>query len=74
MPHMDYLLIGGTVLTLAGVALLLWCVLLAVRAKRSGLPEAQMKAALQKVVALNLGALAISALGLMAVVIGLILG
>ena len=71
---MEYLLIGGIVLTLAGVALLMWCVVLAVRARRSGLPDSQMKAALQKVVALNLGALAISALGLMAVVTGLILG
>ena len=71
---MEYLLIGGIVLTLAGVALLMWCVVLAVRARRSGLPDAQMKAALQKVVALNLGALAISALGLMTVVTGLILG
>lgn len=71
---MEYLLIGGIALTLAGVALLLWCVFLAIRAKRSGLPDAQMKAALQKVVAFNLGALAISALGLMAVVVGLILG
>ena len=72
--RMDYLLIGGSLLTLAGVTMLMWCVFLALRAKRSGLPDAQMKAALQKVVALNLGALAISALGLMAVVIGLILG
>jgi hypothetical protein len=71
---MDYLLTGGVVLTLTGVALLLWCVWLAVRAKRSGLPDAQMKASLQKVVALNLGALALSALGLMAVVVALILG
>jgi hypothetical protein len=72
--RMDYLLTGGVVLTLAGVAMLFWCVWLAVRAKRSGLPDAQMKAALQRVVALNLGALALSALGLMAVVVALILG
>ncbi|MEY4697816.1 MAG: hypothetical protein RIT14_2244 [Pseudomonadota bacterium] len=71
---MDYLLIGGIILTLLGVAMLFWCVFLAVRAKRSGLPDAQMKAALQRVVAFNLGALALSALGLMAVVIALILG
>lgn len=71
---MDYLLIGGIVLTLVGVAMLLWCVILAVKAKRSGLPDDQMKASLQRVVALNLGALALSALGLMAVVLALILG
>ena len=55
-------------------AIAAFCVWLAVRAKRSGLPDAQMKAALQRVVALNLGALALSALGLMAVVVALILG
>lgn len=71
---MHYLLTGGIVLTLAGVGLLLWCVFLALRAKRSGLPDDAMKLALQRVVVLNLAALAISALGLMAVVIGLILG
>lgn len=71
---MDYLLTGGIVLTLAGVGLLLWCIFLALRAKRSGLSDQAMKVALQRVVVLNLAALAISALGLMAVVIGLILG
>lgn len=71
---MDYLLVGGIVLTLVGVAMLLWCVILAIKAKRSGLPDDQMKASLQRVVALNLGALALSALGLMAVVLALILG
>ena len=63
----------GAALTLAGVAGLVWCIVLAVRAKRSGLADAAMKAALQRVVALNLGALALSGLGLMLVVVGVIL-
>ena len=63
----------GAALTLAGVAGLVWCIVLALRAKRSGLADAAMKAALQRVVALNLGALAISGLGLMLVVVGVIL-
>lgn len=71
---MGYILNGGIALTLAGVVMLLACVWLAVRAKRSGLPDAQMEASRQRVVALNLRALALSALGLMAVVIALILG
>ena len=64
---------SGAALTLVGVAGLFWCILLALRAKRSGLDEAAMKAALQRVVALNLGALALSGLGLMLVVVGVIL-
>ena len=64
---------SGAALTLVGVAGLVWCVLLALRARKSGLEDAAMRAALQRVVALNLGALALSGLGLMLVVVGVIL-
>lgn len=70
---MEYVIWGGAALTMVGVAGLLWCVVLGIRARRSGLPDAEMKQRLQGVVALNLGALAISALGLMAVIFGIIL-
>ena len=63
----------GAILTLLGVVGLIWCVLIAVRAKREDLSDAEMKARLQKVVALNMGALALSAIGLMCVVLGLFL-
>lgn len=63
----------GAGLTLLGVAGLVLCIVLAVKARNSGLPDDQIKAALQRVVALNLGALMVSALGLMAVVTGVIL-
>ena len=64
---------GGAALSMIGILGLLWCIVLAVRAKRSGLPDEQVKAQLQQVVALNLGALAVSALGLMLVIAGIIL-
>jgi hypothetical protein len=63
----------GAILTLLGVVGLIWCVLIAVRAKRENLSDSAMKARLQKVVALNMGALALSAIGLMCVVLGLFL-
>ncbi len=63
----------GTGLTLLGVLGLGLCVMLALRAKRSGLDDAALKLSLQKVVALNLGALLLSGLGLMAVIVGIIL-
>ncbi len=63
----------GTGLTLLGVLGLGLCVVLALRAKRSGLDDAALKLSLQKVVALNLGALLLSGLGLMAVIVGIIL-
>lgn len=70
---MEILIWTGAALTLLGVAGLVWCIVLAVRAKRSALPDDQVKAALQRVVVLNLAALAVSGLGLMAVVVGVIL-
>ena len=63
----------GAALALIGVAGLIWCVLLAVRAKREGLTGPAMQARLQRVVAWNMGALTVSGLGLMLVVVGVIL-
>jgi threonine/homoserine/homoserine lactone efflux protein len=65
---------GGTVLTLIGVIGLIACVVIAMRAKRDGLTGPAMQARLQRVVGYNLGALAVSALGLVLVIIGIILG
>lgn len=70
---MEYLIWIGAALTLVGVAGLLWCVMLALRAKRSGGSDEEIRAQLQKVVALNLGALLVSGLGLAAVIVGVIL-
>lgn len=64
---------GGTALTLLGLGLLIWCILRAMRLRRAGLPDAEMRAAMQRIVTLNLGALAASTLGLMAVVMGVFL-
>ena len=70
---MEILIWIGTVFTLAGVAGLVWCILLATRARRAGLPDDALRGRLQRVVTLNLGALAVSALGLMLVVAGILL-
>lgn len=67
---MDWLIWIGAGLTLMGVAGLVWCIVLAMRAKRAGLSDAAMRAALQRVVFLNMAALAVSGLGLMCVVFG----
>ncbi len=64
---------GGAALTLVGVAGLVFCVVLAMRAKREGLTGPAMQARLQRVVTWNLGALAVSGLGLMLVIVGVIL-
>ena len=50
-----------------------YCIWLALAAKRANLPDDEMKARVQKVVALNMGAMGLSAVGLMMVVIGILL-
>lgn len=71
---MDGLIWAGAALTLAGLAGLVWCILLAAKAKRSGLDDAAMRAELRRVVTINLAAVGVSALGLAAVVAGIVLG
>ena len=63
----------GAALTLVGLGMLVWCIVSVARAKRAGLPEEALKDRLQKIVALNLAALAVSGLGLMAVIVGIFL-
>lgn len=70
---MELLIWTGAALTMLGVAGLVWCIVLAMQAKKSGLPDDQIKARLQRVIVINLAALAVSGIGLMAVVVGVIL-
>ncbi|MGR3511840.1 MAG: hypothetical protein ACU0GG_03685 [Paracoccaceae bacterium] len=70
---MDILIWSGALITLLGLAGLIWCILKVQRARKKGLDDEGLKAELQKVVALNLGALLLSAFGLMMVVVGIFL-
>lgn len=72
--RMDWLVAIGAAISLIGIAGLIWCVLLALNARKSAPSEDIMRARLQKVVLLNMGALGVSALGLMIVVTGILLG
>jgi len=71
---MGVLIWAGALVALIGLAGLIRCIVLAAQAKRAGLDDNAMRQRLQKLVALNLGALFLSAIGLMMVVIGVILG
>ena len=71
---MEWLIWPGAVVSLIGVAGLVYCVRQAARARGDDLSDAEMKSRLQGLVAMNMAALAISAIGLMAVVIGILLG
>lgn len=71
---MDNLIWIGALISLAGVGLLFRVILLTLRARRDAEDDEALKAALQRLAAINFGALAISAVGLMIVVIGIAFG
>ena len=70
---MDWLIWIGAAVSLGGIAGLLRCIQLALRARKSGLDNTATRARLQQIVTFNLAALGVSALGLMLVVMGIIL-
>ena len=65
---------AGTAISVLGLLGLVYCIVRVSRAKRAGLEDAQMRDELKKVVPLNLGALFLSVIGLMMVIIGIFLG
>jgi hypothetical protein len=70
---MEWLIWAGAAISVIGMLGLIWCILRVARAKKAGLPEEDMRAELKKVVALNMGALFVSTIGLMMVVVGIFL-
>ncbi len=70
---MEYVIWGGAAVTVLGLAGLIYSALLVVRARRAGLDDAALRAAMQSALVWNVGALALSGLGLMMVVVGVIL-
>ena len=70
---MEWLIWIGAAISVVGMVGLVWCILRVARAKKAGRPEDAMRAELKKVVALNMGALFVSTIGLMMVVVGIFL-
>lgn len=73
-PFYEALIWGGTTMTLVGLALLLWCIVKVRRARRHAPDDEALRAVLTSMIPYNLGALCLSALGLMSIVIGVLLG
>ncbi|OSP54933.1 hypothetical protein [Pseudoruegeria sp. SK021] len=71
---MDVLIWIGAAISLAGLGGVIACIVIATRAKKAGLGDEALRAKLKSVVALNLAALMVSALGLMCVILGITLG
>ena len=70
---MDWLIIIGTLVALVGLAGLVVSALRVMRARRAGLEDTALKEVVRRAMVLNMGAFALSALGLMMVVVGVIL-
>jgi hypothetical protein len=74
MTLFDFLVLFGSGLTLIGFAGLVWCILRVMKARRANLSDEDMRGVLAKVLPMNLGAFAVSVLGLMCVILGISLG
>ncbi|KUP92301.1 hypothetical protein [Tritonibacter horizontis] len=70
---METLIWGGGVISLLGLLGVLSCVFTVSRAKRKNLSDEELRAALKSVLPRNLGALLLSVLGLMLIMVGLFL-
>lgn len=70
---MELLVWIGAGVSLLGMLGLFYCIFQAAKAKRAGLDDDAMRARLKSLVALNMGALFLSAIGLMLVVLGVFL-
>lgn len=71
---MEILIWIGALATLLGLAGVIWSIVLVVRARRAGLADEALRARLQLALPVNVGALLLSLLGLMLVVLGVVLG
>ena len=65
---------GGALVSLVGLSGLLYCIFKVAKAKRSAIDDDALKAVLQSIAPINLGALLLSVLGLILVVIGVFFG
>jgi hypothetical protein len=70
---MQGLIWGGAVVSVAGLCGLIWCIFKVAAAKRANLSDDDLRAVIQGVVPINLGALFLLVIGLMMAVIGVFL-
>lgn len=70
----DLLVWAGAALSVAGLIGLFWCILYVIKARRKALDDEALRAVVQKVLPYNLGALFLSVIGLMLVMVGIFLG
>lgn len=70
----DLIVWTGAAVSVAGLLGLIWCIIKVARARRQKLDDEALRAVVQSVLPYNLGALLLSVLGLMLVMVGIFLG
>ena len=64
----------GAALSVLGLCGIVYSIIAVTRAKRANLPDEELRARIAKILPINLGALFVSMIGLMAVIIGVMFG
>ena len=70
---MDFLILLGTLVTLIGLCILIWCILSVNKARKNITDDNEMRDKLKSMAAINMLALFLSFIGLMIVIFGIIL-
>ncbi|NSY36745.1 hypothetical protein [Leisingera sp. ANG59] len=70
----DLIVWTGAAVSVSGLLGLVWCIIKVARARRQQLDDEALRAVVQSVLPYNLGALLLSVLGLMLVMVGIFLG
>lgn len=70
---MDLLIWGGAVVSLIGLVGLIWCIIKARQAKNAASSDEELNAAIRKLIPWNMGALFLSTIGLMIMIVGIFL-
>ncbi len=71
---MTWLIWTGAAASFVGLVGLVWCILRVWRAKRAAMDDDALRDLVRRTIPLNMGAFFLSALGLMAVIVGVSLG
>ena len=64
----------GAALSVIGLCGIIYSIVAVTKAKRAGLPDEELRMRISKILPINLGALFVSMIGLMAVIVGVLLG
>jgi hypothetical protein len=71
---MEIIVWSGAALSVVGLCGIVYSIVAVTKAKRAGLSDEDLRARIAKILPINLGALFVSMIGLMAVIVGVLLG